>query len=45
MQNISYLTSAYTAVWIGFFLYGLSIHRRLNQLKSEMRELKERLDK
>ena len=35
-----YLFSAYTAVWIGLFVYLLRLSRRSHELEEEIRELR-----
>jgi len=37
---MTYLFAAYTAIWIGLFLYLLSLGRRSRELEEEVRELK-----
>lgn len=37
---MGYLFAAYTAIWIGLFLYLLSLGRRSRELEEEIRELK-----
>ena len=45
MTNLNYVVGAYTAVWVGFFLYTFSLHRRQNRLMKEIGVLKERVGK
>ena len=40
MTNLGYLFAAYTAVWIGLFLYLLRLSRRSQELEAEVEELK-----
>ena len=41
MSGIDFLGYAYTAVWVGFFFFLLSLSRRATRLEEEIRELKE----
>jgi len=41
---VSYLFAAYTAVWIGLFLYLLRLARRSRELEDEIRELRKLLE-
>ena len=41
---MSYLFAAYTAVWIGLFLYLLRLARRSRELEDEIRELRKLLE-
>jgi len=41
---VSYLFAAYTAVWIGLFLYLLRLARRSRELEEEIRELRKLLE-
>ena len=41
---MSYLFAAYTAVWIGLFLYLLRLARRSRELEEEIRELRKLLE-
>jgi len=45
VENLSFLFAAYTAVWVGFFLYTFSLHRRQSRLMEEIRLLKEQIGK
>ena len=45
MKNFGFLFAAYTAVWVGFFLYTFSLHRRQNRLMDEIVGLREQLEK
>jgi CcmD family protein len=42
-QYLPFVFAAYTLVWIGMFLYILSIGRRNRGLETELRELRELL--
>lgn len=42
MIGLGYLAAAYTAVWIGLFLYLLSIGRRAARAEQELAELRAR---
>lgn len=42
MIGLGYLAAAYTAVWIGLFLYLLSIGRRASRMERELDELRSR---
>lgn len=39
MRGLDYLAAAYSAIWIGIFLYLLSIGRRTRRLEHEVEEL------
>jgi CcmD family protein len=43
MRNFQYLAAAWFAVWAVFFLYQISLSRRLSRLLDEIKRLKERL--
>jgi CcmD family protein len=43
MTNLGYLFAAYTAVWIGIFVYVLRLERRRRELEEEVRELRRML--
>jgi len=45
MKNFENLFIAWMCVWAIFFVYEVSIARRMGQLKKEIDELKERLGK
>ena len=42
---MSYLFAAYTAVWIGIFVYLLRLERRSRELEEEVRELRRLLER
>ena len=39
-MHLPYLFAAYTAVWIGIFVYLLRLERRSRELEDEIRELR-----
>jgi CcmD family protein len=41
---MTYLFAAYTAVWVGLFVYLLGLARRSRELEEEVRELRRRLE-
>jgi CcmD family protein len=43
MNNFQFLFAAWIAVWAVFFLYEVSIGRRLTQLREEIARLKQQL--
>ena len=43
MANLSFLFTAYTAVWVLLFLYILVLSRRSRSLEKEIEELRELL--
>ena len=43
MRNFEFLFTAWTAVWAVFFVYELSVGRRLSQLRQEVERLKQQL--
>ncbi len=45
MKNLGFLFAAYTSVWVGFFLYTFSLHRRQSRLMEEIAVLRERMEK
>lgn len=45
MKNFEFLFAAYTAVWVGFFLYTFSLNRRQSRLMEEVGSLREQLEK
>jgi CcmD family protein len=42
---MGYLFAAYAAIWIGLFLYLLSLGRRSRELEEEIRELRRLLER
>jgi len=44
-DNLGYLFAAYTAVWLGIFLYLRRLARRGHDLEEEVRELRRRLER
>ena len=42
---MTYLFAAYTAVWVGLFVYLLRLERRSRELEEEVRELKRLLER
>lgn len=42
-DNLGYLFAAYTAVWLGIFVYVRRLARRGRELEDEIRELERRL--
>jgi CcmD family protein len=43
MKNFHFLFAAWMAVWAVFFVYEISVGRRIARLKAELDELKQRL--
>jgi hypothetical protein len=43
MKDFKFLFGAWMTVWAVFFLYEVSIARRINQVREEIRRLKEQL--
>ena len=43
MKNFEFLFAAWIAVWAVFFLYEVSVARRLSQLRQEIDRLKQQL--
>ena len=43
MKNFEFLFTAWMVVWAGFFIYEVSIARRLAQLKGDIESLKRQL--
>jgi len=43
VRFLPYLFAAYTAVWIGIFVYLMRLTRRTQELEDEVRELRHRL--
>jgi CcmD family protein len=41
MKNFDYLFAAWTCVWVVFFLYEVSIARRLSRVRKELDDLKQ----
>ncbi|MDG2308302.1 MAG: CcmD family protein [Candidatus Binatia bacterium] len=41
MKGLNYLAAAYTGVWIGFFIYLMSLGRRARGLEHEVRALRQ----
>jgi CcmD family protein len=41
MKNFQYLLAAWIAVWAAFFLYQISVARRVTQLRDEVERLKQ----
>jgi len=44
-HNLGYLFAAYTAVWIGVFIYVRRLARRSRELEEEIGDLRRRLDR
>ena len=42
---MTYLFAAYTAVWVGLFVYLLRLERRSRELEEEVRELRRSLER
>ncbi|MFP6662873.1 MAG: CcmD family protein [Deltaproteobacteria bacterium] len=40
MTGIDYLGAAYTAIWVGFFFYLVSLGRKASRLEEELEDLK-----
>lgn len=45
VQYLGYVCAAYSLVWIGLFLYLLSLTRRRRTLERELNELRDLLDR
>lgn len=43
--NLGYLCAAFTAVWLGIFLYLRRLARRGRELEEELHELRRRLER
>jgi CcmD family protein len=43
MKNFQFLFTAWIAVWAVFFLYEVSVGRRVSQLRDEIERLKQQL--
>jgi CcmD family protein len=43
MKNFEFLFTAWIAVWAVFFIYEISVGRRLSQLRQEVERLKQQL--
>ena len=43
MRNFEFLFTAWMVVWVGFFVYEVSIARRLAQLRGDIERLKQQL--
>lgn len=43
MKNFEFLFTAWIAVWAVFFVYEISVGRRLSQLRQEVDRLKQQL--
>ncbi len=43
MKNLDSLTAAYMAVWAIFFVYYLTVARRMSRLQDEVKRLKDSL--
>ncbi|TMB10524.1 MAG: CcmD family protein [Deltaproteobacteria bacterium] len=43
--GVTYLFAAYTAVWVGLFVYLLRLERRSRELEEEVRELRRLLER
>jgi CcmD family protein len=44
-DNLGYLFAAFTAVWLGIFIYVRRLARRGQELEEELRELRRRLER
>jgi CcmD family protein len=44
-DNLGYLFAAFTAVWLGIFVYVRRLARRGRELVEELRELRRRLER
>jgi CcmD family protein len=44
-DNLGYLFAAFTAVWLGIFLYVRRLARRGRELEEELQELRRRLER
>ena len=45
MENIGYLFAVFVVIWIAIFVYVLTLIRRQQQLKKEIQNLKDCLEK
>ena len=45
MENIGYLFAVFAVIWIAIFVYVLTLIRRQQQLKKEIQNLKDCLEK
>ena len=45
MSNLGYLFAAFTAVWLGIFLYVQRLARRGRELEEELADLRRRLER
>jgi CcmD family protein len=43
MRNFEFLFAAWMVVWAGFFLYEVSVARRVSQLRDDIERLKQQL--
>jgi CcmD family protein len=43
-DNLGYLFAAYTAVWLGIFVYVRRLARRGRELEDEIRDLRRRIE-
>jgi len=43
MDNFPYLFAAYTAIWVGLFLYVRRLARRSRELEEEIQDLRRQL--
>lgn len=44
-DNLGYLFAAFTAVWLGIFVYVQRLARRGRELEEELRDLRRRLER
>jgi CcmD family protein len=44
-DNLGYLFAAFTAVWLGIFLYVRRLARRERELEEELQDLRRRLER
>jgi CcmD family protein len=44
MKNFEFLFSAWMVVWAAFFVYEVSISRRISQVRKEIESLKQQLN-
>jgi CcmD family protein len=44
MKNFGFLFSAWMVVWAAFFVYEVSIARRISQVRKEIESLKQQLN-
>jgi CcmD family protein len=44
-ENLGYLFAAFTAIWLGIFLYVQRLARRGRELEEELRDLRRRLER